>query len=502
MILKDKLANNTLFNILGQVASAVFVFILTPYILKKIGLVQFGFWAILSTIILYYNYFDLGVSSSYIRFVAAYHARKDREGVRQVIATAFFYSLCLAIVIIALGLLLKGPILSFVVRKQLDAVFTGRLYVLILLLFSLNYTGFVFKAVLDGLQRMDLANLLTVLQRTANFILSILLLKRGLGLSGLIISGLVASALFLVATYLVSIKLLPDLSLSPRLFSFAKLRDMVVFGVKYQTTTLCLWVTFNVNKIALGVVGALSTVAFFDVAQKISMAARNIPTGLLSALVPRASEIHARGDKEEMRQLYHKTTRILMVLIVPINFFILFNARYIVTAWVGEALLPSVIVVQLYTLGSIVNLITGTGTSIVRGINRPEIETKYLLLMTAINLGLLVALVRKYELIGAACAIMLAFILASLYFFYYYHRLEGISNRVFFRETLMLPLIWAILFSIAIYYINVAMAAHGIRPNLLYLLFEGILFQFCFTVTLHKMRYVDIYQFLRLRGVG
>src|SRR2546430_1934977 len=89
-----KLATNTFFNVLGRFWSFFVTILLTPYILSSLGERNYGIWAAFCVFIGSSNLLDLGLGSSFVKFISAYHAHDDYERINKSIFSGFvFYGL-------------------------------------------------------------------------------------------------------------------------------------------------------------------------------------------------------------------------------------------------------------------------------------------------------------------------------------------------------------------------------------------------------------------------
>src|SRR5690242_5216151 len=96
MALREVIARNTAYNALGRVWEATASLVLVAYIVARVGMDQYGLWAVVAAFTGYASLFDLGVGSAYARFVAEHSARGERERVSAVISTGLLYQLFFA----------------------------------------------------------------------------------------------------------------------------------------------------------------------------------------------------------------------------------------------------------------------------------------------------------------------------------------------------------------------------------------------------------------------
>ena len=79
-----KLATSTFFNVLGRFWSFFITLLLTPYILSSLGERNYGIWAAFTVFVGSSNLLDLGLGSSFVKFISAYHAHEDYEKIKTV----------------------------------------------------------------------------------------------------------------------------------------------------------------------------------------------------------------------------------------------------------------------------------------------------------------------------------------------------------------------------------------------------------------------------------
>ena len=74
---------NTVAQTAVLVTAYAFSFLLAPIMLARLGLAQFGVWAVTGAFATYAGLMDLGITRALGRFVALYHAQGDRRAVEQ-----------------------------------------------------------------------------------------------------------------------------------------------------------------------------------------------------------------------------------------------------------------------------------------------------------------------------------------------------------------------------------------------------------------------------------
>src|SRR5437016_6604510 len=82
------MVRGTAVSLLASGVTAVAAFVVTPFTIRLFGPEQYGVWAIITTIVSYYGFADLGMSTASTRFASLAYASGDSQKESSVIWTA------------------------------------------------------------------------------------------------------------------------------------------------------------------------------------------------------------------------------------------------------------------------------------------------------------------------------------------------------------------------------------------------------------------------------
>lgn len=492
-----KIIRNTLFNSIGRFEAMGVAFLLTPYIISRVGVQRFGIWSLVLALTGYFGMFDFGLGASVVKYISEYEAQEEHPTINSLVSTGFLFYLILALA--STGVIWTfGDSILRLFRVPPETYSEAHFVLLVATaILALSSTFSVFQAVLNGLQRMDVTNLIAIATSVPSIIGTVAFLELGYDLRGLVINRaivlLLATTLLAVYTY----KLLPQFRLSPRSLSLTSLRELLGYGVKVQITSLGALVNLQTNKILVGHFLGLGLVTFYELGFKVAYTLISLPMLLLSAVIPAASELGAKRDKGRLRELYRRGSKYLVLVAAPLAFFTISSARSIMLAWMGAGYERSVLVIQLLTLGFFINLLTGVGTTMARGIGKPGYETKYTLLTMALSLSLGLALIVQMGFTGALIAALIASLVGSIYFMGLFHRYLREPLLEFAKETYLKPIIACLLASLCIYGVRLLYSHFFLPPNrwvrLILLGMEAFLFLAIYLAMVLRSRYLDAY---------
>jgi O-antigen/teichoic acid export membrane protein len=415
---------NTIYNNIGYTWQLLVSLLLTPFIIHKLGVEQFGIWILLEVIVNYLSLLDFaGIGGAFVKYIAEYHTRKDYENCNHVINLGWAYYTFFWMIMFFFVLLLKRPLLGLF-KLPPDFFQTASFVLIGILLISLIRGSFaVFRSVLLGLQRMDITNIIAISISVVNAACIILFLSLGFGLKGLVMSGLIVAVLTSSLQTVFAYKTLPQLRFNP--FSFNKniFKKTLNYGLNIRIASISEMINMNVDKILLGYFLNTSLVGFYELGAKIAKIASSFPEQLLPAILPASSELHTRDDKNNLQKLYYRGTKYLCLLAFPIAFFIVANASLIMTFWMGKTgFKESALALQILGIGYVFMLLVSMGRLIARGMGIPQYEMRSSLLIVSMNIALSVVLIIKLGFKGALLGTAISGIAGSLYFILSFQR--------------------------------------------------------------------------------
>src|SRR5882672_10588002 len=325
-----KLATNTFFNVLGRFWSFFVTILLTPYILHSLGERDYGIWAAFVVFVGSSNLLDLGLGSSILKFISAYHAQEDFEKINKAIFSGMVFYGMFGIALIVAGLIFRDPLLAFF--RISDA---SNAYVMALFACAIQSIGAMVLAVFKGIQRMDKSNSIEMRMLGVSALGSVLSLRLGYGLTGLALNTLIWSAVSLYVSWAAVRRAVPRITLGFH-FDGGVLREMFSYGAKIQISQFGALVGFQSPKfIILRFLGPVA-VSFYDLSSRLASYMRAIPLMMISALIPATSELGARNDRPRILKAYLLASKYVSMVTIAIIAFTVLEAESLVRIWLGS----------------------------------------------------------------------------------------------------------------------------------------------------------------------
>lgn len=491
-----KIVRNTTYNAIGRIWLMIVILLLTPYILHKLGVEVFAVWSLVFVVANSLGLLDFGIRTSFAKYIAEYHAKKDQESINAVISCGIIFYLAVSLFIFGLAVILRDPIITLLqipASIHADSVFAILGMVLI---FCINNTFSIFEAVLVGLQRMDVQNKILIFASFFNVAGTFFFLEKGFGIKGLVINyGIVTFVIVLLNLYF-SYRLLPRLRIGWSRVSKEIFRKLFNYGIKMQICNFAAMIHLQADKIILSHFLGLNYVTFYELGQKAANAVRTLPILLLSALVPAVSELEASNDKEKLKELYDRGSKYISLAVFPLIFLSIIVAPDLINLWVGDKFSLAILSFQVLVIGYGINVLTGMGTSMVRGVGKPEYETRYAVLTLVMQLVLSVTLVQIFGFRGILTSVLITGVVAASYFLLTFHRLLQLDFKSFARAMYVKPLVaslvaFAVTFGLSYYLLDFIL----LRGRLLYsicLFLKSVTFLAFFILLIARIRFLDV----------
>src|SRR5262249_43665866 len=143
-------------------------FLLTPFILHRLGDTQYGLFILVGTVIGHGALLDFGIRQAVIKYVAEHRARGDNDRLCSLIATVLVIYCCLGLLALLLSAAL-APVFPDLFNVPTSDHGTATIIVLLMgIWLAISIPCATSGAVLIGLQRYGLANALIVLGTLAS----------------------------------------------------------------------------------------------------------------------------------------------------------------------------------------------------------------------------------------------------------------------------------------------------------------------------------------------
>lgn len=424
-----RLARNTLLAATGRAVTLVSWWWLTPLVLRALGADGFAVWALFFALTGYLAALDLGLVQGTLRHVAAARQRGDQREAAAFVTLGALGFVGLGALWGALVLVLRAPLLAWlqVPEAQVAAAdFAMRGGALVFVLAGLAN---LMMAALQGHDRFDLANALSLVVVTVHAAGVLLALRMGAGLPGLVVAVGAGWAVGAIAGAIVLRSRVPGACFVGWGVARAHVREALAFGGPMQLAGMLSMLHVQLDKFLLPGMVALAAVTPYELGSRVPGSLQTFPLMLLLAMLPAAASLHAAGDRTRLRELFLRGSRYLLMATAVLVAALFVVADRLFAVWLGPGHSEAAMVMRGVTLATGLALSTGMGTVAVRAIGRTDLEAAFAAIVLGLHLALSRALIPAQGLSGAVLALLVANAIACPVFMFRMAGALGWSRR-------------------------------------------------------------------------
>lgn len=423
---KRQTKKNVVYAGLQIVISGITLFVLYKYLLVVLGIELIGVWSIVMAFSAFLRTGDFGFAGSIVKFISSSIAVDDHEKVVNIIKTSFTS----VSVVLGFLLLILYPVISYFLPY-----FIGKEYIFLamqLLPYSIISVWFAVLSVLiifvfDGLNRVDVRSAFLVIFNLILVSLSILCVNF-YGFIGLGYAQVSHAVLQLVIAWFLVRKNLKIDSLLPLSWDKDLFKEMFSYSMHLQISSLMAMMLEPTSKLLLGYFGPLSSVGYFEMANRLVMQVRNVVVNANQALVPMLSKAHTL--QEGLKSNYIKTIKILFVVSFFGYVFVALLIPFISEIWIGayEKEFVNFTFIILFSLA--VNTLAGAAYFTNMGTGDVRYNTAHQIIMAILNL--LVGMVLGYFLYdyGVVISYATSIFIGSLWLIFNFHIRNNITLKI------------------------------------------------------------------------
>ncbi len=427
-----------------QLARLVIAFLLTPFMLNQLGLLQFGLWTFLGSATGMLGILDLGIGTTFVRFIARHHATGDMVSIARLASLGVAIYLVLGVLLSPVALAV-GPLV--VHHLHLAPPLASEAFRVFLLLFAYLFVANAMapmSALLAGMGDLRLASLAGLAGQVVYAVLVAVTLLGGAGLYGVVLASFCQVAVVAAICYVIARRRLDRVFANPLRIGRDLLGEVLSFGGWMQINKLSTMVNLETDAVVIGAAVSVSDVGIYQVANRLALLTRMFPLTLLSALLPAASAAYAEADHALLRRLRTEGNRVLTGFSLVVGGAIASLSPAFIDAWLPHRYPHLQIIVLLLVVSYVINNLTGVGTTMVQAAGRPRLEVEYGVVGALLNVGLTVGLVFEFGLYGVLAGTVAGIVLSSLYFLWRYHRTYSLTFRQEFGAWL-----WRLVLSVS-----------------------------------------------------
>jgi len=401
---KKKIIKNSLYSAFSSLSSGIIYFFLLPFILSKIGAMEYGLVGISNIFSMsgYVSLLELGFQSSISKYVSEYNAKKEDRKIKEIVTSSLIIFICLSIIFCLLGFFLSGILVEKVlsIPEEYRSSFKTAL-VLVFISYLFQFPAVVYAGLFEGLQRFDIlkgCQIFIAVFTAAGIILS---LSMKYNYMAIIVVTLLGSALQLLVYIYMSFKITPLVAIRLKYFSLNSIREIWAISKYISIGKISSIIYHNTPRLLIGMLLNPVIMTSYEIVTRLPKFLK-VSLGFINAVVmPAASEVAALDRKENLQKLFSQGIRILQFLMFPIILGVIFYSEQFLYVWVGREFIHLKWLLILMLIWNLMVSYISYGGSILLGMNsRVKTTTALSVAGTVLSIIVTLILARSFQLEG------------------------------------------------------------------------------------------------------
>lgn len=342
---------NTVSNYLRTVlrlASGLVLFRLT---FQQLSTEQFGFYSLLWSLFGYTILLDFGLGFTAQKAVAEKTATGRIDELNELVATIFWTFAATGLLLLLAFLAGRPYFLAWTKVSAENLATFSPAYLVFVAGMAVAFPLGIFPEMLRGLQRIDLANWISIGATLANLVLLGWALLAGWPFAVIVFISVATTVAPNAIAWFLVLPRIPGLSLHPRHFRPRAIRGVLSFSLVAYLITFTHLIMSRTDQAVISFTIGVGFVALYQAGYKVSEMFGMFSVQMQDALTPAAARLNIQRDTGGLRDLLVRSTQLTLLLTVPLFSLcaayleplirILTGLKTIdgATYWVGQALL-------------------------------------------------------------------------------------------------------------------------------------------------------------------
>jgi O-antigen/teichoic acid export membrane protein len=411
---------------MAQVAPLVVAFALTPLLLHRLGLDQFGIWSLALVVLTTLTTLDGGLSASLARFFAIYAARGASAEAGRLLLGALLLFLVLGLVLS----LAAFPLVPVIVPLlHVPRHLTGQAVSVLRWLPPLAMLGLMadaIAAVLEGNSQFRGLSAAMLASSAAYAALVVILLWNGGNVSALLVATGVRYAMLAVMSVLFAARQLTFER--PLLPSRIAARQLWHFSSRMQLSAVTGFVNTQMDAFVIAAFLPVRYVGLYGIGMQAASAVRSVPLYVFPPMLARFARTFGNEGRGATVAQFETMERRWLPAVLGYGVIAVAAIGFGVPVWLGNSYVLGGLTAAILLVGYTAHVgLTGMRTCYVRAIGRPGLETRYSLVWTVTNAVLTVPCALVAGELGVVAATAGTGVLASVYFVWLCRRREQLA---------------------------------------------------------------------------
>lgn len=410
-------------NMIGSIfikgISILIQLILVPLTLGYLSQELYGIWLTISSIILWLNFFDVGLTLGLKNKLSEALAKNEIEKGKSLVSTTYVVMILIFLPLCIIGEFII-PHINWSSFLNVDSIYNEELSIVVSILlvcFSLQMIFNVITAVVSAYQKVALASAFPVIGNICSVIVIYLLgvfTKPSLTNLASAISYL-PTLVLMISSYVLYTGILKQVRPSISYFDKSKIKDILNLGVKFFIIQIQMIVLYQATNILISNVSSPTEVTSYNIAYKYIGAASMTFNIILAPLWPAFTDAYMKNDWRWMKQTYRNMKKVYCGLLLGVILMVILSP-FVYDLWIGDRATIPLKMTVIVAFFVIVFAWATLQTMLINGIGKVKLQTYVTLVGLICHIPLSFLLGKHFGAIGVVMSMIIINIIYSIVF--------------------------------------------------------------------------------------
>jgi O-antigen/teichoic acid export membrane protein len=429
---------NTSYNILGFLWPIIFTLLVTPLIVFKLGVKEYGIYLFVTATLTLLGLLDLGLGTAVTKHLSYYYGKKDNVALRKVAHSSNSLFLIIGTAGFALVALIALGSRHFLPAKFDAYQQYSTLFLIGGAIFFVSSLSSTCNSILTAVQRFDISTKINMAQVTVSSLSMLLVVELSGSLEYVFLTQLAVMILLAITLFYQAKKALPVATL--RLgWDKKEIASCFKFGIVNFINNIASTALSSLDRLIIPFFAGPSNLTYYSIPGNVGAKIPGLSNTLSVSLFPTVSQLSGGEEISRIKILYIRSFRLITIIAGALTVTVIAFSYQVLRFWLNQdfAVHSSSILVVL-ALTNFILALFGPLSNFLLGLGKLKFLSLSSIGMAVFNALLLLILLPLYGIAGAAYAYLIS-VLPVAYFFYYVekHYLNLPGRKRHYLKTLV-----------------------------------------------------------------
>ena len=385
------------------VAGIVATYVLTPFIIGRLGPEGYGTWTLIGSMTGYITLLALGVPMACVRYLAQHVAEGDQRAINRTIGSCAGLYLAFGTIAACAGLALL-PMLG---KYDLPDAVAGEApiaFVMVVIYVSAGFIGLLPEGILFAHHDFVRRNAVRLAGIALRLGLTMALLMVSPSLLMLATAQLLCLLFDFSVTWWLIRRRYAGIRISLRDFDPGTVKRVLSFSVYVLLLHAGARLAFDTDALVIGAILGVGAVPYFAIANSLVVYLMDFVLAIAAVVAPMATRLNTENKLDELREMFLTWSKIALSITLAATVFLSILGPRFIGWWIDPSFEgPAGEVLPILMLPCLLFLpVRGVALPVMMGLGKPKLPTIAFVAAGLMNVVLSIALARPYGLAGVA----------------------------------------------------------------------------------------------------